>query len=106
MKRLVLAVVSGFVIPLLYSIIVGPLTPYIKSPILDRLAMYPVRWPILIFYRLGFLPFENEIALLLYIVGSNVLVYSILSYFVLWRLSKRKKKPLHSPPEPPSFVQN
>jgi len=106
MKRLALAGLSGFVIPLVYAVIVGPLTPYIKNPTIDRLAMYPVRWPILILFRLGFFPFENEIQILLYIIVSNVIVYSILSYFLLWLISGRRKKGvLQSPPRPPSFPE-
>ena len=106
MKRLVLSVVGGFVIPFLYSIIVGPLTPYIKNPTLNQLAMYPVRWPILILFRLGFVPFENEIALLLYIIICDVCLYSLLSYFLLWRFSKRKKTAQSLPPNPPPFIQH
>jgi hypothetical protein len=104
MKRLALSVIGGFVIPFLYSIIVGPLTPYIKNPALDQLAMYPVRWPILLLFRLGFVPFENEIAILVYIIVCDVFLYSLLTYFLLWRLSKRKNVAQRLPPNPPTFV--
>lgn len=107
MKRLALSVLGGFVIPFLYSIIVGPLTPYIKdNSTLDLLAMVLVRWPILILYRLGMIPFENETALLFYIIGCNVLLYSLLSYFLLWIFLRRKRGTPPVPPNPPSFVQH
>jgi len=100
MKRLALSLLGGFLLPLLYSIVVGPLTPYLKNyRTLDLLAMVPVRWPILLLYRLGVFPFESEWSLLLYIVSCNVIFYGTLIYFVLFTLSKRKKtSPL--PPEP------
>src|SRR5690242_3044499 len=104
MKRLAAALLGGFLIPLAYSLIAAPLSSYITNPNLDRLIQYPVRWPILIFYRLGFLPFSNEFALLSYLVISNVLLYSILTYVLLTALSSRKRAATHSPPKPPSFV--
>lgn len=106
MKRLALSLVCGLAIPFLYSITVGPLTPYIKNETLNRLASYPVRWPVLILYRLNQFPFENEIAILLYIVGCNVLLYTLLTYCFLWTISRRKPKAPSLPPDPPLFVQN
>ena len=92
MKRLALSLIGGFLLPFLYSIIVGPLTPYIKNnrP-LDFLAMVPVRWPILLLYKFGVMPFESEVWLLLYIVSCNVIFYGSLIYFVQFALSKRKE---------------
>ena len=104
MKRLALSIILGFLIPFLYAVIVAPLTPYIKNPTIDRLAMYPVRWPILVFYRMGLVPFENEIALIVYIIVCNVVLYSLLGYILLWAVSKRRKGASHSPPQPPTFT--
>src|SRR5438132_14386863 len=106
MKRLALALLGGFLIPFVYSIIAAPLSAYITNPIIDRLLMYPVRWPILILFRFGFLPFDNEIALLIYLIVCNVCLYSILSYFLLWRFSKSKRDITSLPPKPPPFVRN
>lgn len=106
MKRLALSVLGGFGIPFLYSIIVGPLTPYIRNnSTLDLLAMVPVRWPILIFYRLGVAPFESEIAILIYMIVCNVALYTLFTYFLLWGFSRRKTSRSATPPEPPPFVQ-
>ncbi len=87
-------------LPFLYTIIVGPLTPYIQdNGKLNFLAMVPVRWPILLLDRLNTFPFENELALVLYVIGCNVFFYGSLIYFALFVLSRREKtSPL--PPAP------
>ena len=110
MKRLAFSLFGGFAIPFLYTIIVGPFSRYIESPILRRLAHYPVRWPILILYR--FVPFDSTLfrdknlpALFVFIVGCNVILYTILTYLLLWGFTKRKGKPIDAPPNPPLFVQ-
>jgi hypothetical protein len=93
MKRLLLSLLGGFAVPFLYSIIVGPVTPYIKNEAINQLAMYPVRWPVLILYRLGLFPvrsFQDEPVLLLYIIVGNVFLYTFLTYVVLWGVSRRK----------------
>jgi hypothetical protein len=105
MKRLALALLGGFLIPFIYSVIAAPLSAYITNPTLDRLLMYPVRWPILMLFRFGYLPFDSEIVLLIYLIACNVFVYSLLCYFLLWRFSRRKKIRQAIPPEPPSFVR-
>ena len=107
MKRLALALLGGFLIPFTYAIIVGPLSLYIANPTVSDLLSYPVRWPILILFRFGTFPLEpNEVVLFIYIVACDVLLYSLLSYFLLWRFSKRRKRDLYLPPEPPSFVKD
>ena len=110
MKRLVLSVLGGFAIPFLYTIIVGPLSLYIKSETLNQLADYPVRWPIYILYRLvplGSFPFRDQdsTALLIYIIGCDVILYTILIYFLLWGFLKRKSEAFDPPPNPPPSVQ-
>jgi len=102
MKRLALSVVGGFLLPLLYSIIVGLLTAYItNNRTLDFLALMPIRWPVLLLYQSRVIPFERELSLLLYIVICNVIFYGTLIYFVQFALSKRKKTTRL--PAPPNF---
>jgi hypothetical protein len=110
MKRLALSLLCGFAIPFLYTIIVGPLSLYIENPTLNELADYPVRWPIFILYRfvpLESFPFRDQdsTALLIYIIGCDVLLYTILTYFLLWGFFKRTSKPSEPPSNPPLFVQ-
>lgn len=102
MKRLALSLIGGLLLPFLYSIIVGPLTPYIKNNrTLDLLAIVPIRWPILLLHQLRVMPFERELWLLLYIVSCNVIFYGSLTYFVQFALSKRKNTS-RLPPTPDS----
>jgi len=109
MKRLAVSVLGGFAIPFLYTIIIGPASVYIRSQILNRFAEYPVRWPILILYRfasfdsLGSFPFRDQDSTIMfvYIVVCDVVLYTILTYFLLWAFSWRKGKVYKSPPQPP-----
>jgi len=102
MKRLALSVFGGFVIPFAYAIIAVTLSPYVKSETFNLLAKYPVQWPLLILYRLGF-PVQKDIATVLYIAGCNVLLYTLLTYCFLWATLKRKTIEPVRPPPP--FVQ-
>ncbi len=111
MTRLVLSVMGGVVIPFLYAVIVGPLTNYIENPRLRELATYPVRWPIITleyFLPLSSFPFgdEHHTFLLLFIIVSDVLLYSLLSYILLWRFAKPKTQQMEPPPDPPRFTSN
>ena len=111
MKRLILSVIGGVAIPFLYSITAGPLTNYIENPSLRQLASYPVRWPIIVleyFLPLDSFPFrdENQTFLLLFIIVSDVLLYSLLTYIVLLRFWKRKTPQLKLPPDPPRFTSD
>ena len=103
MKRFAVSLLGGFVLPFLYTIIVGPLTPYLKdNRTLNVLAMIPVRWPIMILYKLEVFPFESESSLFLYILVCNVLLYASLTYFILFSLSRSKRR-IQLPPGPPEF---
>ncbi|HEY6243243.1 MAG TPA: hypothetical protein VIX17_04820 [Pyrinomonadaceae bacterium] len=115
MKRLAVSVVGGFALPFLYTIIIGPASLYIKSQTLNRFAEYPVRWPILIllhfasFDSLGSFPFRDQDATIMfvYIVVCDVVLYTVLTYFLLWVFSKRNRKGHESSPpapHPPQFV--
>jgi hypothetical protein len=112
MKRLAFSVVGGFAIPFLYTIIIGPASLYIESQTVNRFAEYPVRWPILILYRfasfdsLGSFPFRDQDSTIrfVYIVVWDVVVYALLTYFLLWAFSKQKSKAHESPPQPPRFA--
>jgi hypothetical protein len=104
MKRLALSVFGGFVIPFACAVMAFTLSRYVKSETLNLLAGYPVRWPLLFLYRLGF-PIEKDIATLLYIVGCNVLLYTLLTYCFLWAILKRKTRESVPAPNPPPFVK-
>ena len=105
MKRLALSVFGGFVIPFAYSVIAFTLSRQVKSESLDLLAGVPVRWPLLFLSELGF-HVEKNTATFLYLVASNVLLYTILTYCFLCAVLKRKTRESVPPPYPPSFVQH
>lgn len=86
MKRLALSVICGSVIPFLYAISVGPVSTYIKDDTLNYLGYIPIGWPRLILYRLvplNSFPFRDgdNTVLLVYIVGCDVVLYALLTYF-------------------------
>src|SRR6266404_8181365 len=112
MKRLILAVICGFAIAFLYAVISGPLSTYIGNETLRWLLYLPIGWPKLILQRLvplNAFPFRDEdsTALLIYIVGSDVVLYSLLSYFGLLGLSllRRSRREKHDSPPPPTVYR-
>lgn len=105
MKRLTLSVFGGIVIPFAYSVVAFKLSRYVKSENLNLLISYPVRWPLLVLSHLGF-PVEKNVATVLYLIGCNVLLYTLLTYCLLLVILKRKRREFASPPNPPPFVQH
>lgn len=108
MKRLVLSVLGGIAIPFCYTITAGPLSTYTENPTIHRMVYIPIGWPKLILYRLfpmGNLPFENEYVFMSYMLICNIVLYSLLTYFVLFALSTRNSKIQDAPP-PPSADKN
>src|SRR5688572_1094334 len=108
MKRLVLSVVGGFVIPFVYTIAVGPLSNYIENYRLRRLLGYPIRWPILLIQRVA--PFNSfpyrdgdQVFAFLLVIVCDVLLYSLVTYILLWRFWKPKIQAVEPPPTPPRF---
>ena len=111
MKRLALSLLGGVAIPFLYAVIVGPLTNYTENESLRQIVSYPVRWPAITLNELlplDSFPFRDRdgIFLLVFIVVCDVLLYSIVTYLLLWRFWKRKTKEFELPPKPPSLNLN
>ena len=108
MKRLALSVLGGFLIPLTYTSIAGPLSTYIENRTVNRLLELPIRWPMILIQRLvpidSFI-FQDEFwsALGILTIAADVLLYSVLTYLLLWRFWKRRPKE-EFPPEPPDFA--
>jgi len=96
-KRLILSLVCGFAFPFLYSLIAAPLSSYVENERLRMLLGFPVRWPLLIYRPVIFLP---TAILFLLLLGGNVLVYGTLSYFILWKRSSRRTHEIEPPPPP------
>ena len=110
MKRLLVSVIGGIVFPLLYAILAVSLTINIQNPTTDRLIGLPVRWPVVLLHR--FVPFnfflfrdENRFILLVYIIGANVAVYSLVTFVVVTLFLKRRAAGrAQPPPQPPQFA--
>jgi len=108
MKRLLLSVLGGFLIPFIYTAITGPLSTYIENRTVHKLLTLPVRWPIVLIMRLvplnSFI-FRDEYlpALFIFVIIADVLLYSVLTYLLLWRFWKRRPD-ASLPPEPPEFA--
>jgi hypothetical protein len=98
---------GGVAFPLSYSMVAGPLSTLVEDNRLRLLLDVPVGWPRLLYFYffaslIGRSLFENEIALLAYIVGCNVVLYTLVTYFALLVLSfKRVVLKEISPPLPP-----
>ena len=87
-KRATLSILGGVAFPVSYSILAGPVSTLVEDNRLRLLLYVPVGWPrLLCFYFVGSLNerplFDNEIALLAYIVVCNVVLYTLMTYFVL-----------------------
>src|SRR5437773_8894483 len=94
-KRAIFSIIGGVAFPLSYSILAGPVSTLVEDNRLRLLLNVPVGWPrLLYFYFIASLngrsPFENEIALFAYIVGCNVVLYTLVTYFALLAFSFRQ----------------
>src|SRR3989442_1104473 len=110
MKRLALSLLGGCALPFLYEIVLSILLLWTKNRDLIVRLYYPLKWPILILFRLfplGSFPLRpiDRAFLDLLVVICNGLLCSIPIYFLLWRFSRRKKPVQTLPPDPPTFVQ-
>lgn len=98
MKRLLLSVTGGVAIPILYSIIVGPLSTYIEDRNLNDFLSFPVRWPVIWFLRFFPSSFPDGWTGVVLILGCDVLLYTILTYVILLAVWKPKVAPRLPPP--------
>lgn len=106
MKRLIISIIAGLIEPLIYVLIIGPLTTDIENYRIRQLIDMPFRWPIFIlyyFFPIGSFPIRNETVLLLYIIGCDMVLYALMTYFILWIISTlRKVQPYSDSPPMPS----
>ncbi len=102
MKRLLLSVACGFLIPFCYIIITRPLSTYVENHHLLFLLDLPTGWPRSLIFRYCSprCPLDGGATLFVIIIASNVALYGTLTYFVLWLRSLRKPKVYATPPPP------
>jgi hypothetical protein len=101
MKRLVLSIIGGVVVPVVYTLIAGLLSSHTNSLALKSLLPWPVLWPMRLYFYLfnmhsksGF-EFEVPYVTAITLVG-NFLFYASLTYLVLWALSKKEPRRLYT----------
>ena len=109
MKRLLLSLVGGFVIPLLYAVIVGPLSVYIKSERINHLLWMPIGWPqILCFYLFPMsysTPSLPDGAMFAIQIVCDVTLYGSLTYLFLLTRSLKRPKAYDEPPPPTRWAR-
>jgi hypothetical protein len=109
-KRAALSILCGIAFPLCYAAVAGPLSTHVEFSKIRLLLDMPVKWPRHLYSYL-FRPFigdsllDNETIFFLFIIGSDVLLYTFVSYFVLWMFSVSRRAEIKGnalPPPPPS----
>jgi hypothetical protein len=107
MKRLLLSLLGGFGLPLLYAVIVGPLSVYIKSERINHLLWIPIGWPQILCFYLSPMSYSSpslpDNAIFAIQIVCDVALYGSLTYIILLARSLRKRKTYTEPPPPPVF---
>lgn len=110
MKRLLMSVAGGFVLPIVVACITGPLSTYTEDRTLRLLLDIPTGWPRILYFRFGD-PLSqgslsnNETLFFVFIIGCDILLYAILTYVALSAFSMLRRKGVEygQPPPPPRF---
>ena len=106
MKRLLISIILGTLLPLVYMMIVGPLSVYLPDRPAIQYVFYPVRWPVLVAYALspaGFNIVElSDLSIILFAIVGNIFLYSSIVYFMLFAFSRRRSLSKRPPPLTPT----
>ncbi|NJM53477.1 MAG: hypothetical protein HC846_08870 [Blastocatellia bacterium] len=124
MKRILLSILCGILFPILYMAIIGSIDDFVfpnydltTREIYGQASMGLILAPIAIpLWIYDFIRFNQYFGLreffdtfwfrLIWTVGFNISLYTILSYFLLWYLGNRKSSTqtnYQNPPSPPQF---
>jgi hypothetical protein len=110
MKRLLLSLLAGFVIPFLYTVVTGPLSLYTHSERLNHLLWIPIGWPQILYYYL-FPPFSSRAphiadnTLFIIQIVCDVTLYGTLTYLLLLMRSLKKPETYNEPPPPTRWAK-
>jgi hypothetical protein len=112
-KRAALSILCGVAFPFCYAAAAGPLSTYVEDRRIRLLLEMPVKWPRHLYSYL-FIPFigdsllGNEAAFFLFIIGSDVLLYTFVIYFALLLFSVFRRAEIKgdAPPPPPRSSMN
>jgi hypothetical protein len=100
---------SGAAFPLCYAVAAGPLSTFVEDGRIKMLLYAPVGRPRLLASHLfppliARLLVGDDTASLLYIIGSDVLLYTLLTYFTLLSFSFTRVAINEGPPPSPPDV--
>jgi hypothetical protein len=108
LKRLLLSVVLGFLIPFSYVLTLFKLRRLRRS--IFEVVITPIRWPFsLMMYFLGRQPTKQELpAAFVFLMVCNVALYGSLIYLVLLAVAavRRKRATVPSPPPLPDPLES
>lgn len=102
-KRLGLAALLGFLLPLSYALILSEVSDYTGKPVPDFMVM-PFGWPRPIWiFLMGRQPTEADIlGGIIFMALCNIALYGAISYASLTMLAVlRRKRVEYEPPPPP-----
>ena len=106
-KRLALAMVLGFLLPLSYAFILSMTMDYLGIGAAPKFLVAPFGWPRpLWIWLMGRYPTDEDVLFgVLFMALSNTVVYGGIMYAVLSALALVRKKPeVHAPPPKPSAL--
>jgi|ERR1043166_4027360 hypothetical protein len=107
LKRLLLSIVLGFLIPFSYALILFKLGRLRRS--IFEIVIAPIRWPFsLVMFFLGRQPTNAELpAALIFLIVCNVALYGSLIYLVLLAVAAvRRKRAVVPPPPLPNALES
>jgi hypothetical protein len=104
MRRVWQSLVVGVALPVCYTFIAGPLSNFTPNRFVRLLLYLPIGWPRYLYYAL--IPHPTlmrfgDLSFFIYMVVSNILLYTLLTYFCLWALSLRQQSAMTETPPPP-----
>lgn len=107
-KRLLLSVILGFLLPLGYAFLLSEASDYTRKAVPDFMVM-PFGWPrTLWIYIMGRQPSESDlVGGIIFIAVCDTLLYGLIVYVSLLLISISTRKPIASesmPPPPHDFL--
>lgn len=100
-KRLLISVTGGILVPFSYFLLIFPLIELIKSQALGAVLLMPLIWP-RVLYILLFGSAGNQTTYVMFTIVCDVILYGLITYAVLLALFGKKPQ-LKPPPPPPQF---
>lgn len=100
-KRLLVSLIGGILLPFSYFLLVVPLIELFRSKTIGALLLMPLVWPSVLYIFL-FGATKNQAINVLFTIICDVILYGLVTYGVLLALHKERERP-EAPPPPPQF---